>query len=78
MKVKTPAKYKGNAPMTYYVLRNKKTGKYYRGARFWKWTKNWRGAAMLKKDFWNIYLNKMLSDETELISVYKVLHSESN
>lgn len=28
-------------------LRDRKTGKYYRGAKLWRWCKSWRNAALL-------------------------------
>jgi len=44
-------------------LRRKSDGKFYRGARFWKWTRSWRHAAVLDKSFWNaIVLPKLTYD----------------
>lgn len=33
-------------------LFNKKTNLFYRGARFWRWTKSWRQASVLPVLFW--------------------------
>jgi hypothetical protein len=33
-------------------LFNKKTNLFYRGAKFWRWTKSWRQAAVLNVGFW--------------------------
>ena len=33
-------------------LFNKKTNLFYRGAKFWRWTKSWRQASVLSVRFW--------------------------
>lgn len=34
------------------LLFNEKTKLFYRGARFWRWTKSWRQASVLSVSFW--------------------------
>lgn len=50
-----------------YFLRRKTDGKFYRGAKFWKWTKSWRRAALLPEYFWVAFVIPKIKDEYELL-----------
>lgn len=58
-----------------YVLQ-RSDGKYYRGAKYWKWTKRWRGAAILRKSSWN-FIIPFLECKFELIDVREVIHKDN-
>lgn len=57
-----------------FVLRRKSDGKFYRGAKWWKWTKRWRGAAVLTKGFWNTFVIPLIKDDVELLDIREVIH----
>jgi hypothetical protein len=55
-------------------LRRKSDGKFYRGARFWRWCSNWRDAAVLDESFWETFIvhtliEKALKDEYTFVTL---------
>lgn len=62
-----------------FVCRRKRDGKYFRGARWWKWTRTWRTAALFNMDWWDFVLrqpNMPDMDEIELVNLNEVLDRE--
>ena len=39
----------------YYLLQRQNDGRFYRGARYWRWCKHWRGAALLTEGAWALW-----------------------
>lgn len=40
----------------YVFLYSRRRGQYYRGARYWRWSRNWRRAAALPVYFWRAFI----------------------
>ncbi len=53
-------------------LRRKSDGKFYRGARLWKWCRSWRNAAVLPELFWKEFLARKINCEYELVSIEEI------
>jgi hypothetical protein len=51
-----------------YLLKNPETGKYLRGAYFYKWTKSWRRAAVLSKSFME-FIKHRYGIDSELVHI---------
>lgn len=43
-------------------LRRRSDGKFFRGARWWRWCKSWRSAAVLPIGFWERWIFPKLKD----------------
>jgi len=64
-------------------LRRKSDGKFYRGARFWRWTKSWRRASALPENFWKaMVLPRLLWEKSlgshELLTLDEILSAEAD
>lgn len=62
-----------------YVCRRRSDGKYYRGAKWWKWTRFWRMAAMLNTEWWEFVLqmpNSPEEDSVQLVNLNDILDGE--
>jgi hypothetical protein len=44
-------------------LRRTSDCKFFRGARFWKWAKSWRHAALLERGFWATFVIPKLEQQ---------------
>ncbi len=55
------------------LLRRKKDGKFYRGAKLWPWCKNWRNAAVLSEKFWLSTVVKTIKYDYELVTLDDIL-----
>lgn len=56
-------------PLCFLIRRS--DGAFYRGARFWKWTKRWNRAALLPRSFWKGWVIgcSVKEDEVDLYTV---------
>lgn len=62
-----------------FVCRRKSDGKYFRGARWWKWTRIWRAAALFSMDWWDFVLrlpNMPDLEDVEFVNLNEVLDRE--
>lgn len=44
-------------------LRRTRDGKFYRGARWWRWSKSWRRGAVLPVGWWRTWIIPTMPDE---------------
>lgn len=52
-------------------MRRKSDKKFYRGAKYWKYTKSWRRAALLPIHFWKfLFEGRLLHDKDEFEFVF--------
>jgi|WetSurMetagenome_2_1015567.scaffolds.fasta_scaffold63160_5 hypothetical protein len=56
-----------NSPKMF--LRRRSDGKFYRGAKLWKWCKSWRHAAVLQHNFWNGFVTPNIEDQYDLLTL---------
>ena len=54
-------------------LKRKSDGKFYRGAKFWKWCASWRNAAALDEEFWETYIIDKITCEFELVTLAQIM-----
>ena len=59
--------------MSIKFLRRKSDKKLYRGAKFWRWCKNWRHAAAVDDVFWQAFILPKMKEECELVTLDDIL-----
>jgi hypothetical protein len=50
-------------------LRRKSDGKFYRGAKCWRWCRSWRNAAVLSESFWITFVVSKIKDDYDLVTL---------
>ena len=58
-----------------FVMRTK-DGRFYRGAKFWRWSKSWRNAAVLSHQFWDQWLRDRHPEDVKFITLDMIFDME--
>lgn len=53
-------------------LRRRSDGKFYRGARLWRWCRSWRYAAVLQEKFWRGFVTPNIRDQYDLVTLDEI------